>query len=105
MMAEDSFKDFVLDQLSETGGVTARAMFGGFGLYRRGAFFGIVYGDRLYFRTDSKTRAPYLEQGMSHFEPRPKQALKNYYEVPMEVVEDREQLLEWATTALNSGRK
>ena len=28
----DSFKDFVLDQLSDLRGVTCRAMFGGYGL-------------------------------------------------------------------------
>ncbi len=104
-MAKDSFKDFVLDQLSDFKDVSARAMFGGYGLYRRGAFFGIVYGDRLYFRTDGKTRAQYLEQGMGHFEPRPDQALKNYYEVPADVDESREQQLAWAQAALGSGRR
>ena len=104
-MAKDSFKDFVLDQLSEVKDVSARAMFGGYGLYRRGAFFGIVYGDRLYFRTDPKTRGRYLDQGMGHFEPRPDQALKNYYEVPADVVESREQLMEWAQAAVGGERK
>jgi DNA transformation protein len=104
-VAKDSFKDFVLDQLSELRDVSARAMFGGYGLYRRGAFFGIVYGDRLYFRTDGKTRAQYLEQGMSHFEPRPDQALKNYYEVPADVVDSREQLVVWAQAALGGEKR
>ena len=33
-MKEDSFKDFVLDQLSDLRGVTCRAMFGGYGVYQ-----------------------------------------------------------------------
>jgi DNA transformation protein len=43
----DGFKDFVLDQLADLRGVTARAMFGGYGLYRSVTFFGIVHQDRL----------------------------------------------------------
>ena len=35
---DDSFKDFILDQLYGLEGVTARALFGGHGLYRGGTF-------------------------------------------------------------------
>ena len=37
---EDSFRDFVLDQLHALGDIRCRAMFGGYGLYllRRAAF-------------------------------------------------------------------
>jgi len=31
-MKDDSFKEFVLDQLRELPGVTARSMFGGYGI-------------------------------------------------------------------------
>jgi TfoX/Sxy family transcriptional regulator of competence genes len=34
----DGFKDFILDQLAELKGVTARTMFGGYGLYQRAKF-------------------------------------------------------------------
>lgn len=40
-------------------------MFGGHGLYLGTRFFGIVYKDRLYFRTDDSTRSWYERQGMS----------------------------------------
>lgn len=35
---QDSFKDFVLDQLNGLLGLTNRAMFGGYGLYQRETF-------------------------------------------------------------------
>ena len=35
----DGFKEFVLDQLTDLRGMTCRAMFGGYGLYREGVFF------------------------------------------------------------------
>ena len=35
----DSFKEFVLDQLSAMPGLSGRAMFGGYGLYHQEKFF------------------------------------------------------------------
>ena len=96
----DSFVDFILDQLRELGDVRARSMFGGFGLYSGDAFFGIVYEHRLYFKTDDGSAAGYVSRGMKPFRPNERQALRNYYEVPPEVVDDREQLTLWASVAL-----
>jgi DNA transformation protein len=95
----DSFKDFVLDQLGGLRGVTCRAMFGGFGLYRGDHFFGIVHKGRLYFKTDEASRAAYRDRGMKPFRPNARQTLKTYYEVPVEVMEDAEQLVAWAAQA------
>ena len=67
-------------------------MFGGFGLYLDGAFFGIVYDDRLYLKSDEDTRGWYEARGMKCFQPNEKQALKNYLEVPPDTIEDREEL-------------
>ncbi len=99
-MSHDSFVEFILEQLDGLGRVTARAMFGGHGLYRRGDFFGIVYRDRLYFRTDDDSRQHYVDAGSAPFQPNERQTLKTYYEVPAEVLEDREQLGKWAQRAL-----
>ena len=40
---DDSFKEFVIDQLSGPGNVVSRSMFGGYGLYLGADFFAIVY--------------------------------------------------------------
>ena len=95
----DSFKDFVLDQLDGLRGVTCRAMFGGYGLYQGDVFFGIVHKGRLYFKTNETSRTAYRERGMQPFRPNAKQTLKTYYEVPVEILEDQEQLTTWATQA------
>jgi len=95
----DSFKDFVLDQLDGLRGVTCRSMFGGYGLYRGDVFFGIIHKGRLYFKTNETNRTAYRERGMKPFRPNQKQTLKTYYEVPIDVMEDAEQLCQWGTTA------
>ena len=92
----DDFLDFVLDQLQRLGGVLARAMFGGHGLYRGDVFFGIVAGGRLYFKTDEDSRPAYVAKGMKAFEASPDQILVTYYEVPVDVLEDDGQLCAWA---------
>ena len=40
---DESFKDFVLDQLHDLDGVEVRRMFGGYGLYQDELFFGILH--------------------------------------------------------------
>ena len=98
-MKDDSFKNFILDQLSGLRDVTCHAMFGGYGLYRGEAFFGIIHKGRLYFKTDEATRPAYRAKGMKPFRPSSRQTLKTYYEVPVEVIEDKEELTVWARQA------
>ena len=104
MTREDrGFVDFVVDQLSDLKDVTAKPMFGGFGLYRGSTFFGIVYEERLYLKTDASTRGWYDERGSETFHPTPKQQLKNYLEVPADTLEDPESLSELVEEACDLG--
>jgi DNA transformation protein and related proteins len=102
---DDSFKDFIIDQLSGLEGVTGRAMFGGHGLYRGGTFFGIIFKGRLYFKTNNSTRDDYFERGMKAFRPNPGQTLKNYFEVPADILEEPELLAAWAQDAIRCCRQ
>jgi DNA transformation protein and related proteins len=102
--ANVSFKDFILDQLQALPDLECRSMFGGHGLYQEESFFGIVFKGKLYFKTDTKSAVPYLKAGMKPFRPSEKQTLKNYYEVPVEVIEDRDRLAAWARESLRVRR-
>ncbi|HEX2040368.1 MAG TPA: TfoX/Sxy family protein [Acidimicrobiales bacterium] len=95
----NEFVAFVQDQLSHLDGVTVRPMFGAHGLYLRGSFFAIAYDDRLYLRTDDATRPKFLEAGMAPFRPPKGPTIGSYYEVPADVLDDRELLAEWAEEA------
>lgn len=101
-MADDSFKDFVVDQLEGVGDITVRKMFGGFGIYSEGTFFAIISDGVLYFKTNEKTRQRYSDAGMDCFCPSEEQVLKNYFEVPPDILENREEICEWATEAIHS---
>ena len=102
-MRDDSFRQFVLDQLRTLGEVRSRAMFGGYGLYQGERFFGIIHGGRLFLKTDERTRPEYVARGLQPFRPNDRQVLKSYYEVPADVVDDAEGLAEWAAAAVSAG--
>jgi DNA transformation protein len=99
-VADGSFREYVEDQLRALGAVEFHTMFGGYGLYRGPFFFGILHRGRLYFKTDSDSRPEYVARGMGPFRPNVRQTLKSYYEVPAEVIEDADALIEWARRAI-----
>jgi DNA transformation protein len=98
-MLVDSFHDFVLEQLATLDGLRYKRMFGGYGLYCGEQFFGIVHDGRLYFKTNPDTLPEFLAYHAPVFAPSEKQVLKNYREVPADILEDRERLLVWAKKA------
>ena len=104
-MARADFVAFVLDQLSDLPDVTSRAMFGGHGLYLHDAFFGIIFNDRLYLKTDESTRAWYEERGMPFFQPNARQRSKKFLEVPADTIKDRDQLTTRAAEAVSVATK
>jgi DNA transformation protein len=77
-------------------------MFGGLGFYSGGIFFGLVYKERLYFKTDDATRPEYEARGSEGFRPRANlEGMKmTYYTVPAEVLEDEDELVRWARKAV-----
>ena len=102
---DESFVDFVLDQLASLRAVESRRMFGGHGLYLGERFFGITWRARLFFRTDDRSRPEYEALGMKPFRPSTTQRLPLYYEVPAEIIEDSTRLCQWAQTAAQAERR
>jgi len=96
----DGFTEFVLDQLIGMSQVTCRAMFGGYGLYQRTVFFGIIHKEHLYLKVTPTTVRQYEAHGMKPFRPNSKQTLRSFYEVPIQIIEDSEQLMEWAAASV-----
>jgi len=102
----DGFRSFVLDQLEELGNVTARAMFGGVGLYHRGRFFGIIARDTLYLKVDDGNRPDYKRAGMKPFKPyRDRPGTMQYYAVPVDVLESPIDLSQWARKAVAAAER
>ena len=101
MAVSEGFKDYVVDQLSGLGFVTVKKMFGGAGIYYDGLIFGLLADDILYFKVDDSNKSDYVRAEMQPFQPfDDKPMVMPYYEVPVDILENRELLAEWAKKAL-----
>jgi DNA transformation protein and related proteins len=104
MAVSSEFRDYVLDQLRTVAPVTAKAMFGGVGIYSRGLFFALIAEDVLYFKVDANTRKTYEERGSQPFNPFGKGTM-GYYQLPDDILEDADELRDWVRAALAVARK
>jgi DNA transformation protein and related proteins len=101
MAVSDEYLEYVLDQLEGLGPVFSRRMFGGVGLYCEDLFFGLIAEDILYFKVDETTKERYESAGASPFRPYGKGSYSmSYYEVPANVLEDKDEMRVWAQAAL-----
>ena len=67
MTMSPEFRDYLLDMLRPLGAVSARAMFGGGGLYFEGQMFALVFDDTLYLKADAETKGDFEARGMEPF--------------------------------------
>lgn len=105
MRVHDGFRAYVLEQLSGVDGLQARAMFGGIGLYANDIFFGMLAADTLYLKVDDENRGQYEAAGMTAFKPYADRPMTmSYYQVPVEVLEDSEDLAVWARSAIRAAK-
>ncbi len=102
MSRRHEFLELVLDQMAALGAVSARAMFGGHGLYCNGLFIAIVAGDKLYFKADAQSQPRFESAGLQRFQytARGKTVQLMYYAAPTEVYENTQAMAEWGQLAL-----
>jgi DNA transformation protein len=106
MPVSDEYLTYVLEQLQLVGPVTAKRMFGGAGIYASGVMFALVADDVLYLKVDETNRGDFERAGADPFQPWPdKPMTMSYYEVPADVLEDRDLLREWGQKALNAAAR
>lgn len=82
---------------------SARAMFGGHGLYLDAWMVGLVADDVLYLKTDAKTRARFEAVGSRPFEyassGREKPVVMSFWEAPADAFDDADALRDWLELA------
>lgn len=101
MAVSNEYLTYVIDLLECLGPIQPRRMFGGAGLYFEGLFFAVIADDVLYFKVDESNGADYEQEGMEAFRPFPdRNTVMGYYQVPVDVLENKETLKVWAEKAL-----
>ena len=100
-MATPEFIAHVLDLLAPFARCSARAMFGGHGLYREGQIFGIVIDDRVYLKADDATRPRFEAAGSAPFVYRDgkRTITMSYWSAPDEAMDSPAEMREWAQLA------
>ncbi|MFO1308506.1 MAG: TfoX/Sxy family protein [Burkholderiales bacterium] len=96
-----------LRELMRAGGraVSARAMFGGHGLYVDGLFVAIVDDDVLYLRADDANRAEFASLGLPPFEYATKDGRRqamSYLRAPDEALDSAQAMAPWVRSALGA---
>lgn len=89
------------DLCAQSGHLTARAMFGGYGIYLDGLLIGVLIEDALYLKADEQTTASFEKAGGAPYvylgQQRP--ITMSYWSLPEEALESPEALQPWLRLA------
>lgn len=108
MATDNQFRDYVLDILGPAANVTVRRMFGGLGFFVDGVMFAIGSADDIYFKVDDSLVAAFEAHGMGPFlfqSKRGEAALRTYYQLPAEILEDPEEIVVWAERSIDAAMR
>lgn len=109
MAADDAFVAHCLELFEPLGPVSPRRLFGGRGFYLDGVMFALIASDTLYLRVDDQTRgafaaaggAPFVYDGAKSRKP----VTMPYYTVPLEAMDDPDEMAPWARQAVEAARR
>lgn len=100
MAKQNEFVNYLLELLQTFGNVSARAMFGGYGIYKDALIFGLVIDDTFYLKVDDGNRGEFEERGLEPFLYESKNSAKQislgYYQCPEDALESAGLMVEWA---------
>lgn len=95
-------------EISDWAPITTRPLFGAVALYHDALVFAMVWKGSLYFKVDNTSLADYVGAGshaLGYTADGDSHALKSYWEVPVDVIEDNAILLTWAQRAWSAALK
>jgi DNA transformation protein len=105
---DDGFAEFVREQLAPLGRITMRRMFGKAGVFCDGVMLGMVTDNTLYFRVDELNRETFKEAASSpplNYRKKGETIDLAFWRVPERLMDEPDELLEWARAALAAARR
>ena len=99
LQTRSAFVDHVVETMHELGPVTAKSMFGGWGLYHEGLFFALIADETLYLKVDEENRARFEAAGLPPFVYVTKDGDRmsmSYFQAPPDALESPAVMVEWA---------
>ena len=108
MTIKDPFAEYIVsDVLGHIPGISAKAMFGGYGIYQDGLVFAIIADDKLWFKVDETNKTDYQTAKSKPFTYKghnDKVYEMSYWELPPEVLENHSEIAEWVVKSVNVAR-
>ena len=102
----NSFAAFVMEQFASLGTITARNMMGGKTVYCDEVVFALIGHGAVFLKGDDENRPAFEKQGWPAFRPNPDETgTMSYYQVPADVLENRDELARWAAGAVAAGQR
>ncbi|MFY0655063.1 MAG: TfoX/Sxy family protein [Cyclobacteriaceae bacterium] len=106
MALNEEFKDFVLDQLQGFGEFETKSMFGGLALLTHGSAFAKIKHDKVWLKVDESNIVDFESHGMQQYSYGKDNSRKlNFYETPIEIIEDRDRLKDWVKKSIEVALK
>ena len=98
---------YLVDELTPLGHAQGRRMFSGHGVYLDGLIVALVIDETLYLKVDDGNRSSFETAGMEPFVylNRGRRVALPYWEAPATVIEEPDQLREWAAASLAAARR
>ena len=103
----NEFVTHLLDLMEPLGPVSARRMFGGYGIYLDRMMFALVADDSLYLKIDDDSRGEFEAAGLEPFRytKKGKSYQMSYHAAPEDALEDAELLRDWARKAVDAAMR
>jgi DNA transformation protein len=106
MLENSSFESFTLDQLEGLIEFESKRMFGGIALLYGGSAFAKIKYNKVWLKVDDSNRKDFINQGMQQYRyGRDNSRTLNFYEIPAEVLENRDEFVFWVKRSIEIIKK
>jgi DNA transformation protein len=109
MPLRPEYRVYLIDLFATFGTIGARRVFGFTGLFAGEVMFGLVADERIYLKTDEKSRKDYEAEGSEALRLRPRPSSEmvstSYFALPERLYDEPEELALWARRAYDAAAK
>ena len=97
----------IAELFASFGPVRCRRMFGGTGIFSGELMFALEARGELYLKADERTREAFEREGCEpfSFDQKGRRVATSYWRVPTRLLDEPDELAEWARAALNAAQR
>ena len=99
--SKNEFLQYALDIFNPLGKLDTKILFGGNAILKNNITFAMVFDGSIYLKTNKDTVKKYLDLNSKplSYKKNNKTINLRYYEIPVEIIDDEDQLIDWAIEA------